>query len=137
MRLWQNESIVVFVHPREWKKISIIRWVPVVVTSRGVTFTCQLGNGGEFYSCSASIDLNPKVFGVPTHGDYPATARIDWPSATPDLLRTGLDSDPKLLASWKSLSSSEVRSRLAFILRARRTDVIEKRQLAMLRSISV
>jgi len=136
VRLWQARSVTVFVHPREWKKVSIIMGVPMVVSSCGITFTCMVADCGEHYRMGMVDSVSPQDFGVPTHGDYPATARIDWPSAIPDLLRSGLEGSPQLLSTWRSLSSAEMRSHLAYILRARRAGVIVERQLAVLRSLS-
>jgi len=136
VRLWEARSVIVFVHPREWKKVSINMGVPMVISSCGITFTCLVASCGEHFRIGHVESVSPKDFGVPMHGDYSGTARIDWPSAIPDLLRSGLDNSSPLLTAWKSLSSQEMRTHLSFILRARRPGVIAERQLALLRSLS-
>lgn len=135
VRLWEGRSVTVFVHPRYWKSISIWKGVPLVVSSCGQTFSCVIANVGEPYRMSLSIDLSPSVFGVPTPGDFPGSARIDWPLAIPDLLRTGLEGSPELMDAWKSLSCGEMRSRLSHILLARRPGVIAERELLLLRQL--
>jgi len=136
MRLWHGESVTVFVHPREWKKVSMIRLVPMVISSCGVTFTSQVMECSEHFRIAMVDSVTPRDFDVPTHGDYAAEARIDWPLAIPDLLRSGLDASPELLAAWKSLSCDEMRTHIKFILRAHRPGVIAERQLAVLHSLS-
>ena len=135
VRLWYGKDIVVFVHPSEWKKVSITGGTPMVVSFHDVTFPCRISGGAEFYSFGTPKTVVPSDFGVPTHGDYPATARIDWPLAIPDILRTGLEQTSELAAGWQSLPCQEIRKQLSTIFRARRPDEIANRQLALLRQL--
>jgi len=136
VRLWQGESVTVFIHPREWKRVVMNLGVPMVISSCGITFPCLVGNPGEHYSVGMVEIVRPQDFGVPTHGDYAGTARIDWPEAIPELLRMGLDGSPDLLAAWRSLSCQQMRAHISYVRRARRPGVIAERQLAILRLLA-
>jgi hypothetical protein len=105
----------------------------MVLSSCGITFICVVVDAGEHYRIGMVKSVSPRDFGLPTHGDYAATARIDWPEAIPELLRMGLDNSPDLLAAWRSLSCQEMRTHISFIRRACRPGVIAERQLAVLR----
>ena len=133
VRLWEGKSVTVFVHPREWKRVAINLGVPMVISSCGITFTCMVANAGEHFRLGMVESVTPQDFGVATHGDYAATARIDWAAAIPELLRMGLDGSPHLLAAWRSLSCQEMRAHISYVFRARRPGVVAERQLAILR----
>lgn len=136
VRLWQGGSVHAFVHPRDWSKVSFGGICPMIVTCLGVTFPCQVMSGGEHYRSGWARDLDPTVFGVPTHGDYPATACIDWPAAIPDILRQGLEQSPTLHAAWRRLSCDQMRAHLARINRAQKPSTQTERQLAVLNALS-
>jgi len=108
----------------------------MLVSSCGVTFSCRVESCGEHYRIGRPKTVTPSEFGVPVHGDYPGTARIDWETAIPDILQTGLEQAPELLGVWRSLSCQEMRAHLSQIFRAQRPGVIAERQFAVLRALS-
>ncbi len=107
----------------------------MVVSCHAVEFPCVISSWGEFYRSGRPDSVKPSDFGVPVHGDYPATARIDWHEAIPDVLRAGLESSADSSIVWNSLSSQEMRKYLSFILRARKQSIVLERQLEVLRQI--
>ena len=136
VRLWKGESVCVFVHPREWKKVSITDGVPMSITCCGVTFHCRVSHIGEHYKIGMPKHVDPRVFGVPTHGDYPATARIDWADALPAILKSSLESSEGLDFAWRSLPCEEMRSRLSHVFRARTPGTVLEREFQLLRKLS-
>ena len=135
VRLWQGESIHVFVHPREWAKISLYGGVPLSVTCHGVDFHCFVMSCGEFYRSGTPSDVVPSDFDLPGHGDYPATARIDWEKAIPAMVVSGFEKDQALVKGWKSLPLSEMRTRLSRVLRAQKSSTHIERSLELLRDL--
>ena len=136
MRLWTGTHIVVFVHPRKWKQVAIVDGTPMFVTSCGKTFRCRIRNVGEHHRSGSPEDIHATDFGVHAHADYPATARIDWLLAVPELFKQGLEDSAELTQVWRSLSSDEMRAHLSHIFRARRPGVMAERQFALLRRLS-
>ena len=108
----------------------------MVISSCGLIFTSVVMDAQEHFRIGMVDSVRPQDFGVPTHGDYPGTARIDWPAAMPELVRMGLDNSTDLLAAWRSLSCQEMRTHISFTRRASRPGVIAERQLAILRSLA-
>jgi hypothetical protein len=136
VRLWEERSVTVFVHPREWARVSLWGGVPMWVTCHGVDFACEVFSGGEFYRSGNPKDLHPRDFDLPGHGDYAAQARIDWDEAIPDLVLAGIRSDPKLAERWKLLPLDEMRSRLNYVLRANKASSRTERSLNLLAELA-
>lgn len=136
VRLWQHETVVVFVHPRDWKTVSIVGGVSMIIVSCGTTFPCKIFSGGEYFKIGLPKQIHPEQFDVYGHGDYPGIARVDWPTAIPDLLKQKLLESDQLLESWRTLTHVEMRTQLSFINRARNTNSITERQLVVVSKLS-
>lgn len=137
VRLWKGEKVLVFVFPKEWKEISITGGTPVIVTCNGVSFNCRVKNCGEHFRLGLPKSVKPSDFQLPTHGDYPATARIDWISAMPEAVMVELSHSRKLQVAWLKLSSAEMRARLSHIYRARTEHAIKSREVEVLKDLSL
>jgi hypothetical protein len=132
VRLWHGESVTVCVHPREWKCVAITGGTRMLVSCCGLVFPSEIRNCGEHYRYGRPSGVRPLDFGVPTHGDYEATARIDWELAIPDVLREGLERWADALETWQSLSCEQMRKELSFVFRAQSAGTTTERQLTLL-----
>jgi len=137
VRLWESRSVTVFVHPREWFKVSLRDGVPMRVRCHGVEFACEIWSFGEFYRSGTPKGVIPADFGLPGHGDYEAEAWIDWDEAISELVAAGLTRDPKIAERWRSLPLEEARRRLNEVLRARKPSVRAERSLKLLADLDV
>lgn len=136
VRLWRAAQVYVFIHPRDWKKVSVVGGTWMWITCEEARFTCRVASVGEHFRLGEPKDISPHAFGVPTHGDYPATASINWAATIPDLVKAALDDSAELCDAWAALSCEEMRSSLSHIFRARNLGAIADRQLALIRKMS-
>lgn len=137
VRLWEGKTVVVFVHPRVWSSVSMYSGTPMLISCCGTEFRCVVECCQEHLRSGQPKDVTPADFDVYSlHADYDGTARIDWPTAIPDLVRSGLESSPSCLAQWQSLSCRQMREQISHILRARRPGVVLERQMQLPQQLS-
>lgn len=136
VRLWHDGAIIVFVHPREWKRIVAGNPMPVIVNCHSYVFPAEVASWGEFYRSGSQWHLCVDDFPVPWPGDYDATARIDWLTLIPEVLLHGLQENVAPRASWLELSCTEMREEIALIRRARLASSQLQRSLDLLGRLS-
>jgi len=135
LRLWRNETVVVFLYRKDWSRISVREGLPMLVEFCGKEFPTEILGTGEHHPFGRPSDgTKPSSFPVDGDQDYvdEATARIDWDNAIPSFLRDSILGDPVLLKAWQSLICAEMRDQINFIKSARKPSSQMDRQLAVI-----
>ncbi|MBI5705614.1 MAG: hypothetical protein HZC36_01340 [Armatimonadetes bacterium] len=133
--MWFDNRASVYIHPEQWKLVSIRGGVPLRVRCEGQSMTCVAYHMGEHYKVATIDNETSQALGL-SPGDYDATARIDWEQAIPEVLRDSLQESERARKRWCSMPVAEIRRMLSSIRAARKPSTSLERQLAAIREIN-
>jgi hypothetical protein len=124
-------SYHVFMHPEEWRGISLWYGTPMHIRCGQFKFPSLVAGGGEYFSWG--LVESPEEVGFDlVSGDHDPVARVDWDAALPELVRDELMRDEQLLAAWKRQPVETIREQINVVRRARKASVQMDRQLALI-----